>query len=56
MHRIIYAGGVNGQGEEQDNILKGKQAMKEAKELAERITELYKINKKEIKSRKTFDR
>ena len=44
---IIYAGGIIGEGEaEMGYVKKDKRAMKEAKELAERIMELYKMIKK----------
>jgi multimeric flavodoxin WrbA len=45
-HRIIYAGGIIGEGgEEIGHVKKDKQAMKKAKELAKRITELVEITK-----------
>jgi multimeric flavodoxin WrbA len=43
---MIYAGGIIGEGgEEMGNVKRDKRAMKEAKELAERIMELVKIIK-----------
>jgi multimeric flavodoxin WrbA len=40
-HKIIYAGGIVGEGgEEKGHVKKDKQAMKRVKELAKRITEL----------------
>ena len=44
---MIYAGGIIGEGgAEMGNVKKDKRAMREAKELAERIMELYKIMKR----------
>ena len=41
---MIYAGGIIGEGgTEVGYVKKDKRAMKEAKELAERIMELYRI-------------
>jgi len=41
---MIYAGGIIGEGgAKKGNVRKDKRAMREAKELAERIMELYKI-------------
>jgi multimeric flavodoxin WrbA len=45
-HRIIYAGGIIGQGgEEKQHVKKDKKALKRAKELAKRIIELKQIMK-----------
>jgi multimeric flavodoxin WrbA len=43
---MIYAGGIIGEGgEKMGNVKKDKRAMREAKELAERIMELYEVVK-----------